>query len=351
MGKLVVGLKHQESYLHKLHEHCQKMEWPEGLQGVDPSEPAIDTELITGDRARELEPDLSKDITLALWSHSSGIVDTHALMESMESNIQASEGGEIVYSSDVVRVDPYRPPAVAQDVASSELRTDGWVVQLRTNGANSEGGDALLAKTLINASGLSSTLILNSLIPTPIPIFYAKGSYASYHGPGAKVSRLIYPVPETGKSQHSFQSLGTHLTIDLNGQVKFGPDLEYISPPPFTEGEDENVDYWIKHLNPDASRIPLMHEAITTYLPGVTLEGLAPDYAGIRPKLAGPGSPFYDFVIRTDHSRSLAGADDQSGALMVSLLGIESPGLTSCLALAELVVEKVATEQRHLKSS
>jgi 2-hydroxyglutarate dehydrogenase len=330
-GKLVVAHESQRSYVESLLEKSHSLSWPPRSALHLANEPVLPTTLVSGDHARELEPDLSKDITTALWSPETGIVDSHALMESLEKDIMESEGGELVYSTRVVRVDPYRG---AETTAPSH---DGWVVQTVTDGA--QEGDALLAKTLINASGLSANLVLNSLLPetSRIPMYYARGSYAAYSGPGISgVSHLIYPCPETGPNKHAFQSLGTHLTLDLQGRVRFGPDLEWISPPadaPDVCTDEESVDFWTQHLVPGESRLGEMHKAVAQYLPGVALEGLRADYVGVRPKLVVAG--FQDFVIRKDY------ADGRDGGLMVSLLGIESPGLTSSLAIAEHVVEDV----------
>lgn len=171
-------------------------------------------------------------------------------------------------------------------------------------------------------------------------MFFARGSYASYRGKALKPSHLIYPVPEFQGSSHSFHSLGTHLTLDMGGNVRFGPDLEFLEPPEAKQAVDKEFeqDFWQEWLRPDESRVAQMHEAISQYLRGVELHDLSPDYAGIRPKLVGPGAGFSDFTIRTDFSGS---SGKGSGAPMISLLGIESPGLTSCLALAEHVVEEV----------
>jgi len=327
-GKLVVAHESQRSYVESLFEKSQSLSSPPHLASHLAGEPVLPTTLVSGDYARELEPDLSKDITTALWSPETGIVDSHGLMQSLEKDILESEGGELVYSTRVVRVDPCR--------GAETPSHDGWVVQTVTDGAQ---GDALLAKTLINASGLSANLVLNSLLPesSRIPMYFARGSYAAYSGRGtSSVSHLIYPCPETGPDKHAFQSLGTHLTLDLQGRVRFGPDLEWISPPtgaPDFCCDEENVDFWTQHLVPNESRLEEMHRAVTRYLPGVAFEGLRADYVGVRPKLVVSG--FQDFVIRKDY------ADGRGGGLMVSLLGIESPGLTSSLAIAEHVVEDV----------
>ncbi|KAA1465976.1 FAD dependent oxidoreductase [Dentipellis sp. KUC8613] len=315
-GKLVVARADQRPYIENLHAKARTLP------------PAVlPTELISGDRARELEPDLSRDIAAALWSPETGIVDSHAYMESLEKEIMDSENGELAYSTRVVRIDPH-----------AEGSEDGWVVQAVTGDAGE--GDAMLARVLINAAGLSAPLVLNSLLgKDALPMYFARGSYASYRGPGiGGVKHLIYPCPDTAKSKdsHAFQSLGTHLTLDLQGKVRFGPDLEWIEPP---ANEEAEADFWTRHLVPDESRLKLMHEAVTSYLPAVKFEGLQPDYVGIRPKLVPPGGGFQDFELRVDHTGDFVQSRNGKGNSMISLLGIESPGLTASLALAERVVD------------
>ncbi|KAG6333891.1 hypothetical protein ID866_5204 [Astraeus odoratus] len=291
------------------------------------------------DEARVLEPELSKDIAAALWSPETGIVDSHTFMESLEKDISESAGGELVYSTRVVRVDPYKKARSSSAFSDTQ---DGWVVQTVTGDA--VAGDALLAKTLINASGLSANLILNSFLPesSRIPMYYARGSYGMYSGPGASnIKHLIYPCPATGPNKHAFQSLGTHLTLDLQGNVRFGPDLEWISPPSVSadfDSDESHVDFWTRYLVPEESRMEAMHTAVAKYLPGVQKDGFRPGYVGVRPKLVVSG--FQDFVFRKDY------ADGVASGLMVSLLGIESPGLTSSLAIAEHVVEDIVAPEQ-----
>jgi 2-hydroxyglutarate dehydrogenase len=282
-----------------------------------------------------MEPDLSPEIAAALWSPETGILDSHSFMKSLEKEIEDTGAGELVYSTRVVRVDPHE---------------EGWAVQTVTGDAGSSdtAADVLLARKLINASGLSGTLVLNSLLPDEarIPMYYARGSYASYSGPGVKrVSHLLYPVPDsTGKEGHAFQSLGTHLTLDLHGKIRFGPDLEWIDAPETTTGEVDDTVFWRNYLVPDDSRLAEMHRAVTQYLPEVALEGMQPDYAGFRPKLvAPPTGGFNDFVFRIDYpSQFIKGHKHNTQANpMITLLGIESPGLTSSLAIAEMVVEDI----------
>jgi L-2-hydroxyglutarate oxidase LhgO len=266
-------------------------------------------------------------------------------MQSLELDISESEGGELVLANDVVRVDPYRRLFQSSDLGVEE----GWVVQA-TNSDDNERY-TILARTLINASGLSGTLVLNSILPKDkqLPMYYARGSYASYHGPGVShVRHLIYPCPETGPNAHAFESLGTHLTLDLQGKIRFGPDIEWMSPPASVSNKSEDDgDFWKHNLIPDDSRLRDMHNAITTYLPSVQLHRLQPDYAGIRPKLIPPGGGFQDFVLRVDYPS--ADAERNRCSPMISLLGIESPGLTSSLALAEITVEDIVDKHIRLK--
>ncbi|KAF8913729.1 pyridine nucleotide disulfide oxidoreductase-like protein [Gymnopilus junonius] len=320
-GKLVVATEDQRSYVEGLHAKSLKLKWPPHSPKSSQTDPVLLTKLLSKREIRELEPDLSENIVAALWSPKTGIIDSHSLMESLEKDILDSEGGELVFATDAVRVDRYQ----------------------KSRSAAGEGGYAILARHLINASGLSSVMFLNSFLPTEnrIPMFYARGSYASYHGPGvSNVSHLIYPCPQTGPNAHAFESLGTHLTLDLQGKIRFGPDIEWIDPPESNiTGTEKDAEFWTRNLIPDDSRLPDIYQAVTSYLPGVALEGLQPDYVGIRPKLIPPGGGFQDFVIKADYP-SVDAQRNHSNA-MISLLGIESPGLTSSLAIAEMVVEDV----------
>ncbi|KAJ7499258.1 NAD dehydrogenase [Mycena latifolia] len=324
-GKLVVAKEMQRPYIESLHAKAQKIGWPSSFTAAH-DQPALPTQLLSGADARQLEPNLSDEITAALWCPETGIIDSHALMESLEKDIIDSDGGDLVYSTRVVRVDPYSQTTASPDIDARS----GWVVQTVT-GEDGEG-DAIFTKTLINAAGLSAPLIVNSLLPEAnrIPLFYARGSYATYSGPGISgISHLIYPCPETAGNAHGFQSLGTHLTLDLQGKVRFGPDLQWISP---ADGQD--ADFWSSHLVPNDSRLDEMHRAVSRYLPQVRREGFQPDYVGIRPKLVGPQGGFQDFVFRTDYPDTDRESQDSP---LISLLGIESPGLTASLAIAEHV--------------
>ncbi|KAL5487904.1 hypothetical protein ACEPAI_6012 [Sanghuangporus weigelae] len=380
-GKLVVATESQRPYIESLYKRIASLEWPAAKIDTryPPSGPPIPAELICGSEARDLEPDLSPDISAALLSHETGIVDSHTLMESLERDVMESENGELVYSTSVVRVDPYDRSRLASGAPDVPLNEEGWVIQMVTRStpeADESQGDAFLARNVVNASGLSANLILNSVLPPEkrIPMYYARGSYAAYNGPGVRyVKRLLYPCPDAGKKEkHAFQSLGTHLTLDLNGNIKFGPDLQWISPsgvslpnpgatPVSGDGTskeeevfsyDENdVDFWKQYLIPDDSQIAAVTKAVKQYLPGVDESKFRPDYVGIRPKLVPPWGGFQDFVFRRDRSTDFlkgSGSENRYGnGEMITLLGIESPGLTASLAIAEKVIGMLEHNDDH----
>jgi 2-hydroxyglutarate dehydrogenase len=154
----------------------------------------------------------------------------------------------------------------------------------------------------------------------------------SYKGPGvSNISRLIYPCPS-----RDLGSLGTHLTFDLSGNIRFGPDAEPIGSP---SDYSQNPDFWQDHLAPSAARIQSIGEAVMTYLPGIDPSLLEPDYSGIRPNISDKG--FFDFMVR--HGR------DRQG--LIECLGFASPGLTSSLAVGEMVANMVRKDIWKEKAS
>ena len=331
LGKLVVGREEQREYLTKMHAKAQALRapphWNHSADDGDP-QVLLPTEMLSGDAARERVPELARDITSALWSPSTGIVDSAALLDSLARDVEDA-GGTIACATRAVRID-----------AVAEGQQPGWIVQTVTGSQESDDGkaadaDATLAQVLINAAGLGATNVLNEILPLSqrIPLYFARGAYATYRGPGIRgIPHLVYPADEASAAKGaSFHSLGTHLTLDMAGNVRFGPDIDWLSAPDSARRDEE---VWEPHLSPDEERARSMYAAVLSYLPSVKPEGFQPDYVGIRPKLNPPGAPFQDFVVRTDR------ADKSRGrAPMVSLLGIESPGLTASLALAEMVVE------------
>lgn len=234
-----------------------------------------------------LEPAL--DAHAAVLSPSTGIVDSHGLMLSLLGDAEA-HGAMMALNSPVL-----------------SGRSDGSGVILEI------GGDApmtLRADWVVNAAGLDAVPLarrIESVAATALPkAWFARGVYFTLSGK-VPFSRLIYPMPEAG-------GLGVHLTLDLGGQAKFGPDVEWIGSPDFTV---------------DPARVERFFEAIARWWPDVRIDRLSPGYAGVRPKLVGPGEPDADFRIDGPRQHGTPG--------LVNLLGIESPGLTASLAIGRYV--------------
>ena len=245
-----------------------------------------DLVLLSREEAQAMEPQL--ECVAAIHSPSTGIVDSHALMLSLQGDIENS-GGFVVLNTAVDHL--ICAPAAIQVIASD--------------------GTTLEANTVINAAGLNAPLLAQRITGLDAkhvpPTFWAKGNYFTLSGK-SPFSRLIYPVPEAA-------GLGVHLTIDLGGQAKFGPDVEWVTSP--------------DDLVVDASRGDAFYAEVRKYWPGLKDNALQPSYAGIRPKLQGPGQAAGDFVIQGPADHGVAG--------LVNLFGIESPGLTSSLAIGEVV--------------
>ena len=237
--------------------------------------------------ARELEPAL--ECVAALHSPSTGIIDSHALMLALLGD--AENAGAVL--------------ALKSPVLSGEVSGDGII--LRVGGSETM---QLLAGKVFNCAGLGAQEFarkLRGLPPASVPpLSYAKGNYYALAG-RAPFSRLVYPVPEAA-------GLGVHLTLDLAGQARFGPDVEWV----------DNLDYQV-----DPRRAESFYAEIRRYWPALPEQSLAPAYAGIRPKPHVRGAAACDFIVQGSREHGVAG--------LVCLYGIESPGLTSCLALAEHV--------------
>lgn len=222
----------------------------------------------------------------ALWSPETGIVDSHGLMRSLLRDLEA-HGGSV---------------ALATRVESVRRTTQGYALQ-------TTGGPLSCTRLVVaagaGAQGLARTL--EGLAPEHVPARHlAKGTYAKLRGK-SPCRTLVYPVPATA-------SLGIHLTLDLGGAARFGPDQEWV----------DTLDVAI-----DPARIDAFYPAVRRYWPGLPDGALEPDYAGIRVKVQAPGTPMADFVLHGPHTHGLPG--------LVLLMGIESPGLTSALALADTV--------------
>ena len=234
----------------------------------------------------------------ALLSPSTGIIDTHSLMLSLQGDIEAA-GGMVVLNARVV---------------STQITDDGLVLKVEAQGEMM----ALQARTVINSAGLTAPEIARSMTGFPqflVPDqYYAKGNYFSL-STKSPFNHLIYPVPDESAG------LGIHLTLDLNGQARFGPDVEWV----------DRLDYDVDH-----DRAQLFYPAIRRYWPGLPDDSLAPGYAGIRPKIQAPGKPAEDFMILGPVDHGIVG--------LVHLFGIESPGLTSSLAIGDHVAKILSSK-------
>ncbi|PYE17926.1 L-2-hydroxyglutarate oxidase LhgO [Williamsia limnetica] len=233
----------------------------------------------------DLEPDL---VALeALLSPSTGIVDSHGLMASLHRD--AGDAGAAT---------------VLRTTVTSGRVVDG-LPEIDLDGTPVRCG------TVINCAGLGAWDVAQAITGYPVDRIprrvLAKGNYYSLTHGRAPFSHLVYPVPAGG-------GLGVHLTLDLAGQARFGPDVEWI----------EAVDYTV-----DAGRADAFYAEIRKYWPGLPDEALSPAYSGIRPKLSGRGEPNADFMIQGSSDHGIVG--------LINLFGFESPGLTSCLAIAEVV--------------
>ncbi|MEQ9316462.1 MAG: NAD(P)/FAD-dependent oxidoreductase [Henriciella sp.] len=276
-GKLVVAHPDEEDGLAGILERARD-------NGVEK------LEIISGDEARETEPALSPDITAAIKSPVSGIFDSHGYFLALQGELE-DRGGMIAFGTKV--------DAGAPVEGGIELATSGETPTLIT------------ARNVINAACHNSIAVARQIqgphqqgLPVPR---YVKGSYFSILGK-TPFSRLIYPMP--GRA-----SLGLHLTVDLSGSGKLGPDAEWLpedARPPF-------------NYQVDPARAEYFYASARRYWPGLPDGALAPGYAGVRPKIVGPSEPSGDFMI------------DTATPGLVNLIGIESPGLTSSLAIADYV--------------
>ncbi len=252
----------------------------------------LDLVRVSGAEAMALEPHLH--CVEAMLSPQTGIIDSHQFMLALQGDAER-DGATVAFHTPVTQID---------------ARDRCFIVET--------GGDAPLrfqADCVINSAGLFANDIARRIrgldarhVP---PLYFAKGNYFSVSG-RTPFDRLIYPMPNEA-------GLGVHLTIDMGGQAKFGPDVEWI----------QKIDYSV-----DAQRATGFYAAIRAYWPDLSDDALQPAYAGIRPKLSGPGQPAADFIIQGRAAHGVAG--------LVNLFGIESPGLTASLAIAEKVARMLS---------
>lgn len=276
IGKIIVAVTGDE--IATLKSYIEKSE----ANGVH------DLRWLSREELRELEP--AVECVAGFLSPSTGIVDSHALMLAYQGDAENS-GAMVAFKSPIL---------------SGEVSDEGIVVNV--------GGDeptSILCNTVVNCGGLFAQDVARSIKRLPErsipPRYFAKAHYYTLSGK-PPFRRLVYPVASNAH-------LGVHVTVDLGGQVKFGPDVSWV----------DGVDYSFDH-----SREPLFYEAIRKYYPGLRDGQLQPGYTGIRPKVTGPNEPAGDFIIRGPADHGVAG--------LVNLYGIESPGLTASLAIAEHVL-------------
>lgn len=241
-----------------------------------------------------LEPALN--CSAALLSPSTGILDSHAYMLSLQGEAEAA-GAAIAFETPLLRGEPSGGGVLIETGGSAPMR--------------------LLCKLVVNCAGLDAPALSRRIagvagIPKP---YFAKGSYFTLSG-RSPFTRLIYPMPEPG-------GLGVHLTIDMAGQARFGPDVEWVSE---------------RHYAVDARRAERFYAAIRSYWPALADGALAPGYSGIRPKISAPEAPAADFVIHGPAETGVSG--------YAALYGIESPGLTASLAIADALAEKLGLAAR-----
>jgi L-2-hydroxyglutarate oxidase LhgO len=276
-GKLIVATTQAET------ENLQSIRVHAEANGV------TDMQILSGEAARALEPALNCDA--ALLSPSTGIIDSHAYMLALRGEAEAA-GAAFAF---------YTPLERARATADR--------IELEAGG---EAPMSLACDLLINAAGLGAPAVARSIEGMPIELipapYLAKGNYFSCSA-RAPFSHLIYPVPEPG-------GLGVHLTLDMAGQARFGPDVEWI----------DRIDYAV-----DPARAEKFYPAIRKYWPTLPDGALMPSYSGIRPKIVPPAVARQDFLMQGPRDHGVAG--------LINLFGIESPGLTSSLAIADHVAE------------
>jgi L-2-hydroxyglutarate oxidase LhgO len=248
-----------------------------------------DLQWLSKAEVHRLEPELHCEA--ALLSPSTGVVDSHAYMLALQSDLE-SHGGMVAFES---------------AFESAQVTAQGIVVRA--------AGIEVLTQELINSAGLYASLVAKAIAGLGdghVPqTYFAKGNYYSLQGK-TPFQRLIYPVPESA-------GLGVHVTIDLGGQARFGPDVEWL-----TLSDPGQIDYTV-----DPGRAQVFYEAVRRYWPGLKDGTLLPAYSGIRPKLQKPGEPALDFLLQ--------GASEHGVRGLVNLFGIESPGLTASMAIASQV--------------
>ena len=277
-GKLIVAADDVES---REVERLYRQGLKNGLTGL---------QILTRDDIRKLEPNVQA--VAALLSPSTGVVDSYNLLRCFYGRAKEN-GAEFVFNTMVEGI---------------ERKNGAYQVAIRDDQETS----SVTAKVVINAAGLFSDCVAQSAGIDPAKagyrVHYCKGQYFRLDPKlGRLVSRLVYPVPEQA-------GVGIHITLSVDGSVRLGPDTKYVDKIEYTVNENDKADFY---------------RAAHRYLPSIQPEDLLPDFAGVRPKLQGPGKGFCDYIIRDESDKGLPG--------LINLIGIESPGLTASPAIAEYV--------------
>ena len=282
LGKLIVAADDAES------QEVEKL-YRQGLKnGIS------DLQMLTSDEIKFLEPNVAA--VAGLLSPSTGVVDSHDLMKTFY-GCAKENGVAFVFGAEVININRI---------------AGGYEVHIQDD----ERTYSVTGRVIINAAGLISDRIAQlagiDIEKAGYKLHYCKGAYFSLNPKIRRlVNRLVYPVPEQA-------GLGTHVTLSLDGNMRLGPNTKYVDNIEYTVDEQDRVDFFI---------------AAHRYLPSIEIDDLAPDFAGVRPKLQAKGEGFRDFVIRDETDKGLPG--------LVNLIGIESPGLTAALAIAQYVAGTV----------
>lgn len=280
-GKLIVATNKKEAVI------LENIRTTAFNNGVD------DLRLLEKDEIAALEPEIFA--MKAVYSPSTGIIDSHSLMKSYETGT-INNGGEIVYGSEVTGINKIE---------------GGYEIELLDSDKRKF---YFTTRSVINCAGLCSDMIseMAGMTDDNLRIVFCKGEYFRLKPPKNKlINRLVYPVPN-----HNLEGIGIHVTIDMAGGVKLGPDVTYL---------DANVyDYSVNQVKKEA-----FFRSAYKFLPFLEPDDITPEMAGIRPKIQKPGEPVRDFYIKEESERGCPG--------FINLIGIESPGLTSSLAIANFV--------------
>jgi L-2-hydroxyglutarate oxidase LhgO len=283
LGKLIVAADGSET---KAVEKLYRQGLKNGIDGL---------QMLSGAEIKQLEPNVNA--VAGLLSPSTGVIDSHGLLGAFYT-LARENGAEFLFNAAVIGI---------------EKRAGGYTVRLQDR----EGISSVTGAVVINAAGLYSDKMAHlagiDVEKAGYKLHYCKGEYFSLNPKNRRlVSRLVYPVPE-----HA--GLGTHVTLSLDGSMRLGPNTRYVDDIEYTVDEHSRMDFY---------------RAACRYLPSIEIDDLAPDFSGIRPKLQAEGEGFHDFVIRDESDKGLPG--------LINLVGIESPGLTSSIAIAKYIAEIVA---------